>query len=169
MSTDLQKEIQRVAAQIYATGFVAAKIDHFRPRQGTLMFHLWQQRKLTERQQRAWWCFVCDLREASGKSGPIVSSYDEATGSRTPSEFKVPKAFVNHQYRRLEKLVEFLVGPERILLKDLIADEIRANGALELDLIGFHKNGYKNSDQARSAGVATISCLLDRLVAYYHL
>ncbi len=167
--TELERtaDIARAAAGIYEMAFQHAKVDYLAPRKGTLMHHLWMSKKLTLQQQRAWAHFTSDLHEAHGRSGPIVGGYGESTGSRNGGDFRVPRAFVNPQYRRVEKLFMDLAKPEQILLRDLMADEVRANGILGLEQIGFHRNGYKNQDQARAAGVANIHCLLARIAAFY--
>ncbi len=167
--TELERtaDIARAAAGIYEMAFQHAKVDYLAPRKGTLMHHLWMSKKLTLQQQRAWAHFTTDLWEANGHSGPIVGSYGESTGSRNGGDFKVPRAFVNHQYRRVEKLFMDLTKPEQVLLRDLMADEVRVNSVLELEQIGFYRSGYRNADQARSNGVAHIHCLLARIAAFY--
>lgn len=164
---DRQEAIGRVAMSLYQSGFVFAKKEQYAPRRGTLMFHLWQGKKLTLRHQRAWFHFTCDLYEAHGRSGPVSGGYGEATSGRNPSDFRVPVAHTNAQYRRLDKLVQSLGTQERILLKDLIYDELQRQGALELDMIGFHLNGFKDESMARAAGVATVTCLLSRIADHY--
>jgi len=158
--------IQRVAIGLYETGFVFARKEAYQPRKGTLVFQLWQGKKLSLRHQRGWWHFTTDLYEACGKSGPVVSGYGDVR-STNPQDFKVPKAYVNAQYRRLERLMASLDDNEKILLRDLIYDELQQQKVLTVELIGFHLNGYKNCDQARAAGIATITYLLSRIAGFY--
>lgn len=165
---DVEQAISRVAVSIYETGFVAARRDDFKPRAGTLMAQLWQHKRLSERQQRAWFAFTSDLYGAAGKSGPIVSGYGDGTRSTNPSEFKAPVAHVNAQYRRLERLVAtFTAREERALLGDLIQDELQRRGDLHLERIGLHISGYANADQARSSGTTAIHMVLARIASFY--
>ncbi len=168
-SQETQEAINRVAIGIYACGFIPARQDQYRPREGTLIRQLWQSKKLTLRAQRGWAHFTADLYAAAGRSGPVCGGYGESSGARNGSDFKVPLAGVNTEYRRLEKLIRSLDRQEAVLLKDLIADELRRNGELKLDLIGFHINGYSGQDQANAAGVANITALLSRIAGFYNL
>lgn len=163
------EDISRAAVGIYETGFVFARQEQFQPRKGTLIYALWQGKKLTLRHQRAWRHFTEDLHNAHGKSGPITSGYSEGGSNRNPGEFKVPTAYVNTEYKRLERLVAKLNKDELTLLRDLIGDELQQKGLLTAELIGFHRNGYRSEDQARAAGVANVCCLLTALANYYDL
>jgi hypothetical protein len=155
MSTDITDRIASVAIGIYAESFVPQRQDQYAPRRGTLMHQLWTGKRLTLAHQRAWRHFTNDLHNAHGRSGPVSSGYGESTGSRSPSEFRVPRAGVNVEYRRLEKLFGEM------------SDEMRPNGVLKLDLIGFHRLGYKDEAQARAAGAATVVALLGRIADFY--
>lgn len=164
-----QEAINRVAVGIYEKGFVFARQEQYQPRRGTLLHSLWQGKKLTLRLQRAWHHFTDDLYRASGKSGPVAGGYGDSSGGGNPSEFKTPKAYTNAEYRRLDKLVTQLDPEERILLRDLISDELQRKSVLDLEMIGLHRNGYRSADQARAAGVANVCCLLARIATYYNI
>ncbi len=166
---EAQEAINRVARSIYETGFVYARDDRHRPRRGTLMYQLWHGKKLSARHAEGWYHFTCDLHEARGKSGPVTSGYGDSVTSRTPSDFKEPLAFSNAQYRRLERLFSLLDPFERVILRDLMADELQVKGALNLEAMGFCFNAYKNADQARAAAVGKLTYLMDRLAAFYSL
>jgi hypothetical protein len=164
----LAKRIEQVALGISADIFRPEREEAFAPRKGTVLHGLWQGKRLTLRHQRAWKHFTIDLYEAHGKSGPVTSSYGEYA-DKPISDFKLPSAYVNAQYKRLERLIAALTGEERILLKDLIVEEVQRPGHLKLELIGFARNGYRDEAQARAAGAATITCLLNRIATHYSL
>jgi hypothetical protein len=167
---DIEKEAasRRIAVEVYNTLFVAERELEYQPRRGTVMFQLWQHKRLSLRHQRAWHHFALDLRGASGRSGPVCSGYSEASDKPSGSG-KIPTAFVNAEYRRIERLIAMLCTAERLLLKDLIIEEIQAPGHLKLELLGFAGNGFKDDAMARASGATRITCLLDRIAAHYSL
>jgi hypothetical protein len=166
---DLQRQddITRAAIGIFEQIFAPARQHEFAPRKGTLMHKLWQCNRLTLRQQRAWHHFTLDLYSAVGKSGPVVSAYSEAVSKSDAGEFRAPTAKVNAQYTRMERLVKTLIRQERILLMDLIADDLQNTGALSAGDIGFALCGYRDRAQASAAGTATIGCLLSKIGDFY--
>jgi hypothetical protein len=167
---DVEQELalHRVAIGIYAQIFVPVRSEEFQPRKGTLMHDLWQGKRLTLRHQRAWQHFTVDLYNASGKSGPVVSSYGDG-GSAPKTDFKLPTARVNAEYRRLERLGSTLIREESILLRDLISDEVQCPGFIKLEVLGFATNGYKDDAQARAAGAARVTCLLEKIASFYSI
>lgn len=167
---DIEQElaIHRVAVGIYADIFRAEREEEYAPRKGTVLFALWQGKRLSLRHQRAWRHFTVDLFQAHGKSGPITSSYGEFADKPTGGG-QIPTAYVNAQYKRLERLISMLTGEERVLLKDLIVEEVQSPGHLRLELIGFSRNGYRDDAQARAAGAATVTCLLNRIASFYSM
>lgn len=160
--------IHSVAVGIYQKLFSPEKDDRYKPRQGTIIYTMWVHKKLTLKHQQAWCHFVEDLNSAEGRSGPIVSSYRESSGGSGGSNvLRIPTATTNASYRRLERLFEQLTREEKILLRDLIFEEVQAKGQLKQELIGFVCNGFKSEDQARASGATRITCLLERLGAFY--
>lgn len=170
VATQDSDRIERAAIAIYTEMFTAQRQEQYKPREGTLMRHLWDSKRLTLQHQRAWRHFTNDLHGAHGRSGPVTSGYGESTSSRSTSEFRAPRSYVNAEYRRVEKLyAQMSAGAERALMADLMHDEVRPNGTLVAENIGFHVTGYRNEDQARAAGVATIIALLGRIADFYSI
>jgi hypothetical protein len=168
-STELEERLGRVAIGIFQHEiFRPAKDYHLQPTKGTLLHKLWSSKRLSERHQRAWRLFTTDLRNAVGKSGRVVSSYGEAIQSSGDS-FKVPTARVNAEYRRVERLSASLTRDEKVLLMDLITDELQQHGELRVEDIGLATTGYRDAEQARAAGVATVVYLLQRIASFYEV
>jgi hypothetical protein len=157
--------LQRVAIGVYQVQFRGEADDFYRPQEGTILHRIWKMRKLTFRQQRAWKKFVEDLRAAHGSSGKVTASYETAvqvSGNRVELVKTTP------EYQRIDHLANrYLDKDERILLRDLVTDELQSPGILRLELIGLARNGYKDDAQARAAGVANICNLLSRIAGYY--
>lgn len=165
--TDLQTVamLQRVAIGVYDIQFRGEADDFYKPQEGTLLHRVWKMHKLTFRQQRAWKKFVEDLRAAAGESGKVTSSYESAV---QVSGNKVTLASTSPEYDRVHGLYHhYLDKDERILLRDLVTDEIQSPGILRLELIGFARNGYRDDAQARAAGVANVCALISRIAGYY--
>jgi hypothetical protein len=164
----LEKRIELVASGISQIVFKGQVNEDFRPREGTQVHRVWKMTKLDERQQIAWQQFCDDVNLAHGKSGSVCSAYGEATDRGDGSDFRIPTAFSNTYYRRIERLLtQFLDRKERALLYELLQDTLKANSSLSLEAIGLLRSGYSDKVSARAAGVTHIQCLLDRLAAYY--
>ncbi len=158
-------EINRVAIAVYDLQFRGIKALDYKPREGTVMHNVWKSGKLELRQQRAWAAFVSDLREALGESGKVTGSYEQAV---QVSGNKQWQAWTNREYDRVTRLCdEFLDRRERKLIVSLIYDETQNTGVLQIERIGLHRNGYRDMAQARSAGIANICYLMDRVATFY--
>lgn len=163
---DHSQEIAKVAMSVYAIEFQGIKALMYRPREGTVIHNCWKSEKLTMRQQKAWAKLVKDITEAAGESGKVTGSYEQAV---QVSGNKSWRAYTNREYDRVVQLCDHFLDRtrERPLLVDLIADEIHKPGVLHLERIGFHFNGYRDSSQARAAGIANVCALLDRVAVFY--
>ena len=160
-------QIDRVAIAVYEIEFRGIKALDYKPREGTVMHNVWKSEKLELRQQKAWARFVRDLHEAAGESGKVTASYEQAVQTSGNKQWS---AWTNREYDRVVKLCdEFLDRRERKLIVSLIYDEMQNTGVLQLERIGLHRNGYKDSAQARSAGIANLCYLMDRIATYYGL
>lgn len=158
-------DIDRVAIAVYELQFRGIKALDYKPRDGTVMHNVWKSEKLELRQQRAWAAFVNDLREAVGESGKVTGSYEQAV---QVSGNKSWSAWTNREYDRVTRLCdEFLDRRERKLIVSLIYDETQNTGVLQIERIGLHRNGYRDAAQARSAGIANICYLMDRVATFY--
>lgn len=164
----IDKRIQLVAAGIYQIAFKGEVKQDFRPKTGSQVHRVWKMVKLSERQQIAWQVFLDDIDLAEGLSGKVTGSYGEYT-DRGSDGFKVPKAHVNAYYKRLERLRTFLDRREVGLLAELLQDTLNGQSSLQLETIGLVRSGYQDKDQARTAGVVHIQCLLDRLASFYQV
>lgn len=157
--------LQRVAIGVYEVAFRGEADEFYRPQEGTILHRVWKMHKLTFRQQRTWKRFVEDLRAAHGESGKVTASYETAvqvSGNRVAMVGTTPA------WDRVERLMmHYLDRDERILLADLITDEIQSPGIIQLELIGLARNGYRDGAQARAAGVANICALLSRISGFY--
>jgi hypothetical protein len=165
--SDLQTAamLQRVAIGVYEVAFRGEADDHYKPQEGTLLHRIWKMHKLTFRQQRTWKKFVEDLRAAAGESGKLVASYESAV---QVSGNKIAMSSTTPEYDRVHNLYHnYLDRDERILLRDLVTDEIQSPGIIRLELIGFARNGYRDDAQARAAGVANVCNLLSRIAGFY--
>lgn len=160
------EDISRVAIAVYDLEFRGIKALDYKPREGTVMWNIWKSEKLELRQQKAWASFVKDLHEAAGESGKVTGSYEQAVQVSGNRQWR---ASTNREYDRVTKLCDEYLDrrKERPLLVSLIFDEIQSSGVLELERIGFHFNGFKDKAMARAAGIAHISCLMNRLAFYY--
>lgn len=164
---ELTQAINRVAASIFDSHFVSAKQQAYQPRKGTVMFRLWQGKRLSLRHQQAWYLFTRDLYAAAGKSGPVVGGYSEGGSGRNPSEHKIPTAYANAELKRLDAIWDKLMDDDKSLLRDLVANELRNDNKLDVELIGWIKSGYKDEGQAYAAGAAHVTSLLERLAGMY--
>lgn len=164
-----EDEISRVAIGVYDTMFRASRDHDYRPREGTVMHELWQRKRLTQRHAMAWHQFCLDLDHSAGKSGSVVSSYGDAIQSSNAGDFRPPVAFANRQYIRLQALVDRLTREEYTLLGDLTADYLRHGSELATANLGMHRNGFSGRDQAHAAGVAIVTCLMDRIADFYQI
>lgn len=159
------EDISRVAIAVYEIEFRGIKALDYKPREGTVMHSVWKSEKLELRQQKAWAYFVKDLHEAAGESGKVTGSYEQAV---QVSGNKTWRASTNREYDRVVRICdEHLDRRERKLLVSLIYDETQNTGVLQLERIGFHRNGYKDVAQSRSAGIANICYLMDRIATFY--
>lgn len=159
-------EINRVAIAVYELEFRGIKALDYKPRDGTLMHNVWKSEKLELRHQKAWAWFMRDVNEAAGESGKVTASYEQAV---QVSGNKQWQAWTNREYDRVVRLCDEYLDrkKERPLLISLIMDEIQTPGVLQLERIGLCYNGYKDSAQARAAGIANICCLMDRIAFFY--
>lgn len=159
-------EIDRVAVAVYQIEFRGIKALDYKPRDGTVMHNIWKSEKLELRQQRAWARFCEDLHEAAGESGKVTASYEQAV---QVSGNKQWSAWTNREYDRVVRLCDQYLDrkKERPLLVALIMDEVQVQGVLHLERIGFHLNGYRDAAQARSAGIANVCALMNRIATFY--
>jgi hypothetical protein len=162
------QEIGRVAVAVYEIEFRGIKALEYRPREGTVMFNVWKSEKLELRQQRAWSRFVADLQEAAGESGKVTASYEQAV---QVSGNKQWSAWTNREYDRVVRLCDEYLDrkKERPLLVALMMDEVQTQGVLHLERIGLHLNGYRDSAQARAAGIANVCALMNRIASFYEV
>lgn len=160
------QEIARVAVAVYEMEFKGIKALVYKPREGTVMHNVWKSEKLELRQQRAWSRFVKDLHEAAGESGKVTGSYEQAVQVSGNRDWR---AFTNREYERVRRLCDDYLDrqKERPLIVALIMDELQKPGVLNLERIGLHFNGYRDSSQARSAGIANVCCLMNRIASFY--
>lgn len=164
----IEKRIEMVASGIYLIAFKGQANEDFAPRNGTQVHRVWKMCKLDDRQQIAWQQFCDDVALAHGKSGAVTSAYGESTDKGDGSDFRVPKAYTNTYYRRVERLLtEFLSRKERALLYELLQDTLKGTSSLQVETIGVLRSGYQDKASARAAGVAHVQGLLDRLADYY--
>lgn len=140
----------------------------FEPRKGTQLHRVWAANKLNIRQQMAWREFRRDCAAAEGKSGGVCGAYGEYVEKGNDADFKVPTAYVNAAYKRVEHiLMDYLDRHDRALLADLVQDDMNSSKKLTLEIIGVIRSGYKNENDARIAGIVNIQTLLSRLASYY--
>ena len=163
----IESRIQLLAVGIYQVVFRGEANQDFKPKNGTQMHRVWKMQKLDERQQITWQLFLDDVRLARGKSGRVCSSYEGYHDNGKGDEFKVPTAYTNVHYDRLEELAKYLSRAERELLADLLQDTLKSNSSLQLEAIGLIRSGYQDKVSARAAGVVHVQNLLDRLARYY--
>lgn len=171
--SDLQpverQRIELVASGILQLAFKGVANRDFEPKVNTQVHRTWKMAKLDERQQIAWQSFCDDVRLAYGKSGSVCGSYGDQIDNGSGDGMKIPKAFTNTYYRRIEKLLtEFLDRHERALLYALLQDDLRGDASFDLETIGIVRSGYsKDKVSARAAGVVHVQTLLSRLARYY--
>jgi hypothetical protein len=164
----VEKRIELVATGIYQIAFRGVALVDFQPKQGTQVHRVWKMQKLDDRQQIAWQQFIDDVMLAHGKSGNVTSGYGEFSDKGNGNEFKVPTAYTNTYYRRLERLLKgFLSRRERALILELLQDHLQANSSLQIETIGLVRSGYGDKASARSSGVTHIQNLLDRVADFY--
>ena len=167
-SLKVEERIDALAISLLKVVHRGEKETAFEPRKGTQLHRVWLAGKLDIRQQRAWSAFRRDCDAAEGKSGAVCSSYGEYHDKGQGDEFKVPTAYTNEAYRRVEYiLMRYLDRQDRALLADLVQDDMSANKSLTLEIIGVIRSGYKNEKDARIAGIVNIQNLLSRLASYY--
>ncbi len=159
----IEKRIELSAIGIYQIVFRGEADRTWEPRKGTQIHRVWKMQKLDVRQQRAWKRFRDEVDAARGKSGGVTSPYGEQIGDGDPSE-RMPTAYTNEQYRRVEYIFKRYLGRrERALLGDLLQDDLKSGTELQLEFIGLIRSGYANADDARTSGVTHVQNLLDRL------
>lgn len=161
-----QDEISRVAIAVYEIEFRGIKAPDYKPRDGTILHNIWKSEKLTLRQQKAWRNFVADFNEMLGKSGKVTASYEHAVQVSGNQEWD---AWTNRAYDRVVRLCDVHLDrmKERRLILTLIMDEFQNPGVAQLERIGLHFNGYRDGAQARSAGIANVCYLMDRVASFY--
>ena len=159
-------EIDRVAIEVYRIEFQGIKALGYKPREGTVLHNIWKSEKLELRQQKAWKRFVADLHEAAGESGKVTGSYEQAVQVSGNRDWQ---AWTNREYDRVVRLCDEYLDrqKERPLLVALIMDELQKPGVLQLERIGLHFNGYRDGAQARSAGIANVCYLMNRIASFY--
>jgi hypothetical protein len=143
------RDIQSVALEIYAVQFVPCKKFDFDFTPGTLLAKLRNAGHMEQAHLSAAQKVLEDLEVAAtrqGEAGPGNDAFD-----------------------RVRLLMdEVLTEKERHLMIDLIVrDYFRREGGEKLIEIGRLLSGYTGEQQARSAGVARVQALLERIGAYY--
>jgi len=164
------KPEERIAMEVFAiyqVVFKGEKERAFQPRAKTVMRRVWDAGKLNMRQQRAWKKFLDDHDKAEGRSGGVVSAYGDYI-QKGDNEFREPTAYENVYRRRIVQICSGLSRREYALLKDLVQDELKATGNIQLELIGLMRSGYADKNSARVAGVVHIHNLMDRLADEYN-
>lgn len=162
------ERIDSLAMSLFQVVHRGEKETAFEPRKGTQLWRVWDNNKLDIRQQRAWRQFRRDCDAAEGKSGGVCGSYGEFIDTGDDGDFRVPIAFVNAAYKRVEHiLMSYLDRHDRALLADLVQDDMNSSKKLTLEIIGVIRSGYKNENDARIAGIVNIQTLLSRLASYY--
>jgi hypothetical protein len=164
----LETRIQMLAIGIYQIQFRGEAHEDFEPKNGTQVHRVWRMKKLEIRQQIAWQIFLDDVNLAHGKSGGVSSSYGEYHDKGNGDEFKVPTAYANVYYRRVEQLLmQHLSRSERALVADLLQDTLKADSSLQIETIGLVRSGYQEKVSARASGVTRVQMLLDRMADFY--
>lgn len=163
----IENRIELVASALMEIAFKGVADSNFEPKPDTQVHRVWKMKRLDDRQQIAWTYLLDDLALAKGKSGKSGSDYGERIHSGGSGDFKVPVAYTNAQYKRLEALRVFLERRERSLLHQLLEDHYKATGSLRLEEIGIIRSGYKDAEASRVAGVVHIQLLLSRIATFY--
>ena len=163
----VQERIGLVISGIMQVAFKGQALTDWEPRAGTQMHRIWKMNKLDERQQIAWRTLLDDFDTAQGCSGKVTGSYGDYTDKGSSGELKIPTAYVNAQYKRLEALQCFLDRSERALLSELVQDTYHGKSSLQLEQIGVIRSGYGEKDAARVAGVVHVQTLLTRVASFY--
>lgn len=163
----IEERIALTARGIMQLAFRGVAMPEWQPKSGTQVARVWEAEKLDERQQIAWRTFLDDVMTAEGISGKVAGSYGEYTDKSGGNGFKIPRAHVNAQFKRLEGLWTFLDRSERALLSELLQDTFHGKSSLKLETIGIVRSGYQAKEASRVAGVVHIQCLLSRLGTFY--
>lgn len=164
----VEQRIELLAAKICEHHFRGQTLQSQRPRQGTQVDRIWKMVRLDRRQQTAWRYFCADIEAAEGKSGPVTSSYGEATDQGNGADFRIPVARENASMTRLKHLfMNHLDRHERALLSDLTQDYLRGSGHITLESIGLFRSGYRDEESARASGVTHVQNLLSRVAGFY--
>ena len=166
----IESRIEAVAHSFLQVAFRGEAHPDFEPRSGSQVHRAWRMMKLEMRHQIAWQNFVDDAKISAGRSGSVTSSYGEGIDRGDGSDFRVPKAYTNAAYRRLERLRDFMGRRERQLLYALLQDSLTSTSGLQLELIGCVQSGY-NGDKvsARASGVTRVQSMLERLADFYQI
>lgn len=163
-----QDPITKTALAIYSMGKFRSSRDYqHEPKRGTVVYKLWQEQKLTLRHQKAWSRFRDDLYNHEGKSGKVVATYGEGIGGGNGE--RTPVAYVSREYEDLQRCCATMTPEEKMLLRDMMDEELHGISILRLEVIGYLGNGYEGNGQARSSGVTRVTTLLERIAAYYGL
>ena len=160
------EEINFAAIQIFQIVFRGEQETAFEPKKGTQLYRVWHMMKLDMRQQLAWHRFRQDCDKAAGKSGPVTASYGDYVDG-DGDHLRVPTAYTNAAYKRVEAVFRTMGRRDRALLWDLLQDDLRAGSPLRLEYIGFIRAGYSEEEKARTAGVVLVQNVLDRLADLY--
>lgn len=163
----VEERIALTARGIMQVAFKGAALADWEPKAETQIHRAWKSQKLDERQQIAWRTFLDDIMTAEGISGKVGGSYGEYTDRGNDNSFKVPKAYINAQFKRLERLWSFLDRSERALLAELLQDTFQGKSSLKLETIGIVRSGYIDKESSRIAGVVHVQTLLSRLATFY--
>lgn len=163
----IEDKIALVATELYVVAFKGEAIASFAPEPKTQVHRVWAMGKLEERHQIAWQTFMDDVRLAKGKSGKVTGSYGDFVNRSDEGDFRIPTAFACNYFRRVERLFISLSRRQRWLLLNLLQDTLKAKCSITLETIGITRSGYKDKDNARTAGVVHLQTLLDAVADFY--
>ncbi|HZV21590.1 MAG TPA: hypothetical protein VE986_08605 [Hyphomicrobiales bacterium] len=163
-----EEEINAVALELYKVQFQPYTGGRYEFMSGTLLHKLQAEGRLEECHLRAADLVLKDLERASGKSGSVTMGWRDKIDNSLVS--CLPESvWTNDAYDRIKLLMdEALTRKERFLFVDLFVNDYfkKWKGELLIEM-GWLLSGYRGRDQARSAGVARVQALLERIDAYY--
>ncbi|HEY6861692.1 MAG TPA: hypothetical protein VI358_18145 [Pseudolabrys sp.] len=162
----IEERIALVASDLMVA-FKGEAMPGHAPEAKTQVHRVWAMNKLDERQQIAWQTFMDDVKLARGKSGKVTSSYGDYVNNSSEGEFRIPTAYADSYYRRVERLFLSLGRRQRWLLMSLLQDALKARSSVTLETIGITRSGYKDKEHSRTAGVVQVQTLLDLVADYY--
>lgn len=162
---EIQLALSRVAVGIQSKLYKGAKLPAFEPQRKTVVHDCWHGGKLSEKHQRVWHQTVGLFRDAVGVS-PGNGGYGDNVGGGDGA--KMPTVYYNLAQERVEYLREFhLHHHEWRLLYSLILEHFQNVKLFSLQELGLAMDGYKQEQQARAAGVASLHRLLDSLAEFH--